>query len=258
MFDALKLALIVTLTVPVTTAALLIGSVDPHGKKAYGLGRFWTWMILKIGRISLKVDGLNHLDRHQSYIFMVNHQSNIDIPVLIQSLSGFQLRLIAKKELLWIPFFGWAMWASKHIIVDRADRLSAVRSLQTAKNRLKAGISIVVFPEGTRSRNGKLLPFKKGGFLLATQTNTPVVPVTINGSYATLPVGAWRVNPGTIEVIVGQPITVEGDGRGNLRLLAAEVRRAIEAQLRQPSPPPAGKTVGGSMVHGASPESRVN
>jgi 1-acyl-sn-glycerol-3-phosphate acyltransferase len=103
MFDALKLALIATVTVPAAVLTLLLGCVDPHGKTVYRLGRFWTWMILKVGGISLKVEGLKHIDRRNSYIFVVNHQSNIDIPVLIQSLVGFQLRWIAKKELLWDP-----------------------------------------------------------------------------------------------------------------------------------------------------------
>lgn len=235
MFDALKVALIATVTVPAAILTLLLGFVDPHGKTVYGLGRFWTWMILKIGGISLKVEGLKQLDPRTAYVFVVNHQSNVDIPVLIQSLVGFQLRWIAKKELLWVPFFGWAMWASKHIIVDRRDRLNAVRSLQEAKARLEAGISIVIFPEGTRSRNGKLLPFKKGGFLLAIQTNTSIVPVTINGSGATLPVGSWRLIPGRIEVRIGEPLSVKGYGPGNLRLLSAEVRRSIEAHLRAPA-----------------------
>ena len=115
---------------------------------------------------------------------------------LVQSLVRFQLRWIAKKELLWVPLFGWAMWATKHITVDRSDPLDAVRSLERAKERLAAGISIVVFPEGTRSRDGQLLPFKKGGFLLAAKTRTKIVPVTIVGSASLLPAGAWRLRPG--------------------------------------------------------------
>jgi 1-acyl-sn-glycerol-3-phosphate acyltransferase len=256
MIEALKLALIATVTVPAAVLTLLLGCVDPHGKTVYRLGRFWTWMILKVGGISLKVEGLKHIDRRNSYIFVVNHQSNIDIPVLIQSLVGFQLRWIAKKELLWVPFFGWAMWASKHIIVDRSDSLNAVKSLKKAKERLQAGISIVIFPEGTRSKDGKLLPFKKGGFLLATQTNTLIVPVTINGSGATLPVGGWRLIPGTIEVRVGEPLSVKDYGPRNLRLLSAKVRRAIEMHLREPSAASAEtcQTVGRPMLHQAPPQ----
>jgi 1-acyl-sn-glycerol-3-phosphate acyltransferase len=231
MLDVLKLAFVAAVTLPAALLTIMIGLVDPHGKKVYGLARFWTWMILKTAGVSLAVEGLKRIDPQRQYIFVVNHQSNIDIPVLVQSLAGFQLRWLAKKELLWIPFFGWAMWAAKHIIIDRADRFDAVKSLQEARQRIQAGISIVVFPEGTRSRTGNLLPFKKGGFLLATQTNTPVVPVTINGSGACLPVGAWRAAPATVEVWVGEPIAVEGYGRGNLHLLAARAREAIERNL---------------------------
>jgi 1-acyl-sn-glycerol-3-phosphate acyltransferase len=235
MFDTLKLALIASVTIPAALLTIVVGSVDPYGKAVYWLGRFWTWAILKIGGISLRVDGLKRIDPGKQYIFMANHQSNVDIPVLIQSLAGFQLRWIAKKELLWVPLFGWAMWASRHIIVDRTDRLNAVKSLQKAKQRLQAGLSIVIFPEGTRSKNGKLLPFKKGGFFLATQTDTALVPVTISGSGAILPVGGWRLNPGTIEVRIGEPLSVKDYGPGNLRLLSAEVRRRIEMHLREPS-----------------------
>jgi 1-acyl-sn-glycerol-3-phosphate acyltransferase len=239
MFAALKLALIATITVLAAILTTIRGSVDPNGKTVYRLGRIWSYTILKIGGISVRVEGLKGIDPSKQYIFMANHQSNLDIPVLIHTLNGFQLRWIAKKELLWVPFFGWAMWASKHIVVDRTDRLNAVKSLQRAKERLQAGLSIVIFPEGTRSRSGKLLPFKKGGFYLAAQTNTPIVPLTINGSGAVLPVGGWRFLPGTIEVRIGEPLTVRGYGRGDLRLLSSEVRRAIETHLREPLRPTA-------------------
>ena len=97
----------------------MLGLFDPHGKRVYLINQFWTWLILRIGRDFTQVRGLENIDPGQQYIFMVNHQSNIDIPVVVQSLANFQLRWIAKKELLWVPFFGWAMWATKHITVDR-------------------------------------------------------------------------------------------------------------------------------------------
>jgi 1-acyl-sn-glycerol-3-phosphate acyltransferase len=164
---------------------------------------------------------------------MVNHQSNVDIPILVQGLPLFQLRWIAKKELLWVPFFGWAMWATKHITVDRSNSIAAVRGLRRAKERIAAGISVVVFPEGTRTRDGQLQPFKKGGFLLAVQTKTDVVPVTIRGSRELLPSGAWRLGSGTVEVIIDQPISITGYRPGNLRLLVDRVHETIAAHLRQ-------------------------
>ena len=215
------------------TLATLAGLIDPHGKVVYRINRFWTWAILRAGGVKLKVAGLEKLDPSRQYIFMANHQSNVDIPILVQSLARFQLRWIAKKELLWVPFIGWAMWATKHIIVDRANPMNAVKGLRRAEQSIAAGISVVVFPEGTRSRDGQLQSFKKGGFLLAVQTNTEIVPVTIKGSRALLPSGAWRLHSGTVQVVVDQPVPIAGYRPGNLRLLSDQVRETIASHLRQ-------------------------
>jgi 1-acyl-sn-glycerol-3-phosphate acyltransferase len=134
------------------------------------------------------------------------------------------------------------MWATKHITVDRADPLDAVKSLERARERLDAGISIVVFPEGTRSRDGRLLPFKKGGFLLAVRTRTKIVPVTIVGSASLLPAGAWRLRPGTIDVFVDRPILAENYRIGKLRSLTEQVRQVIAAHLEQRGGPQETKT----------------
>jgi 1-acyl-sn-glycerol-3-phosphate acyltransferase len=227
------LALIVVLTMILATLTTLAGLIDRHGKVVYRINKFWTWAVLYAGGVKLKVSGLERLDPRRQYIFMVNHQSNVDIPILVQSLPRFQLRWIAKKELLWVPFFGWAMWATKHITVDRASPLRAVKSLRLAKARIAAGISVVVFPEGTRSRDGQLQRFKKGGFLLAAETGTDVVPVTILGSRELLPSGAWRLRAGLVEVIIDAPVSIAGFRPGNLRLLMNQVRDRIAARLRQ-------------------------
>jgi 1-acyl-sn-glycerol-3-phosphate acyltransferase len=232
MFYLLKLWVFLLITVLAAVVTILLGLFDRHGKSAYRASQIWTALILRMGGVGLRVRGREYIDSRQQYVFMVNHQSNLDIPVLVQSLVNFQLRWIAKRELLWIPFFGWAMWASRHITINRADPLTAIKSLKRAKERMAAGISIVVFPEGTRSRDGKLLRFKKGGFLLAAQSNRPIVPVTINGSRQVLPAGAWRLSGGIVEVIISEPIAVDGFGPGTLRHLSNQVRQAIEKHLR--------------------------
>jgi len=234
MFYIVPLALFIAITIPLALLTILLGFFDRYGKRVYRINQFWTWLILRLGGVVLKIHGAENVDAGRPYIFMVNHQSNVDIPVLVQALARFQLRWIAKKELLRVPFFGWAMWATKHITVDRADPADAVRSLERAREKIAAGISVVVFPEGTRSRDGRLLRFKKGGFLLAAKAQTPIVPVTINGSGAVLPSGAWRLRPGSIEVMIGKPIAVAGHRAGKLRALSDEVRQAIEANLRAP------------------------
>ncbi|MGH7816314.1 MAG: lysophospholipid acyltransferase family protein [Candidatus Binatia bacterium] len=234
MFYPLEFTVIVFATVLLATLTTLCGIFEAHGKRAYRINQFWTWVILRVAGISLKVAGLENIDPKRQYIFIVNHQSNLDIPVLIEALPEFQLRWIAKKELLRVPFFGWALWATKHVTVDRADPRDAVKSLERAKQMIAAGISLVVFAEGTRSRDRSLQKFKKGGFLLAVQTHTPIVPVTVNGSGSLLPAGAWRLRPGTIEVVVDQPVAVEGFRPGNLRLLSNQVRDKIASHLLEP------------------------
>ena len=235
MLYSFKLLMISVVTVPAALLIILLGLFDRYGKYAYGITRLWSWIILIIGGVRLKVAGLSNIDPKRQYIFMANHQSHIDIPILIQSLPAFQLRWIAKRELLWVPFFGWAMWAAKHITVDRSDRMDALGSLKKAKERMKSGISLVIFPEGTRSSNGHLLPFKRGGLLLAVRTQTPIVPVTISGSWAILPKGDWRIRRGQIEVTVGPPVSVKNYRPGTLRALSADVQELIENNLQSAS-----------------------
>jgi 1-acyl-sn-glycerol-3-phosphate acyltransferase len=231
MLHFFKLAVIGMITVPAALATIIIGLFDPYGKHAYVISRIWTWMILTVAGVSLKVNGLNHIDPKRQYIFIANHQSNIDIPVLIQSLPGFQLRWIAKRELLRIPLFGWAMWAAKHITVNRSNRAEGMAILKKAQQRMRGGISLVIFPEGTRSMNGRPLPFKRGGLLLALKTQAAIVPVTINGSGKILAKGDWRIRRGIIEVTVGEPISVENYRRGTLRGLSAKVYAVITESL---------------------------
>ena len=231
MLYLLKLAVVAMVTVPAALVTILLGLFDPHGKHVYFIGCSWAWLILALGGVAIRVHGLDRLDARQRYLFIVNHQSNVDIPVLLQSLTGFQLRWIAKKELLWVPFLGWAMWAGKHIAVDRRDSAGALGGLKKAAARMASGISVVVFPEGTRSPDGRLLPFKRGGFLLAAKTGAPVVPVTISGSHRVLPKGAWRLRPGIVDVYVSEPIPMTEHRPGALRNLADQVQRIIEKKL---------------------------
>jgi 1-acyl-sn-glycerol-3-phosphate acyltransferase len=235
----LKLLVIFVVTVPATLLIILLGPFDRNGKHVQRITSLWTKMILTVGGVVLNVKSLSQIDPKQQYVFMVNHQSNIDIPVLIQSLPALRLRWIAKKELLWVPLFGWAMWAAKHVTVNRSDRFDALGSLKKAKERMKDGVSLVVFPEGTRSSEGDLLPFKRGGFLLAVKTGAPIVPVTINGSAAILPKGDWRIRGGPIEVVIGTPVSVENYRPGTLRALSAHIRELMlqtASQLKAPKP----------------------
>src|SRR5215208_3669500 len=165
MLYGVRFAFFTAATIVLSLLTALVGVFERHGKIAYQVNRLWTWVLLRAAGITLQVDGLENLDARRPYIFMVNHQSNLDIPALVQSLKSFQLRWIAKRELLWVPFFGWAMWATKHIIIDRGDRSAALGTLKKAQERIAGGVSVVVFQEGTRSLDGTPQPFKRGGFL---------------------------------------------------------------------------------------------
>lgn len=226
---SIKLLLLGLLTIPTCLVLLPMAPFDRDGTFAYRISRFWARVILKLSGIRLKVQGLEGLDPNRQYIFIANHQSYIDIPALAQALPQFQLRWIAKKELFWIPLFGWILWTSKHIIVDRSSLSRAMNSLKKARERIEKGISVVIFPEGTRSHCGDLLPFKRGGFLLAFKSKTPIVPVTIKGSGAIWSRGDWRIRSGEIEIVVSKPVPVDRYHAGNLKHIMSRVRAEIES-----------------------------
>lgn len=226
---SLKLLLIGLFSIFIGMVLFVLAPFDRTGRLASLPTTLWSWAILKICGIRLKVQGLERLDPNRPYIFIANHQSYIDIPVLIQALPSFQLRWIAKKELLWVPLFGWAIWSAKHIIVDRSNLSKAKASLKKAEQRIKAGVSVVLFPEGTRGSNGGLLPFKRGGFVLAIKARTPIVPVTVSGAGTILPPGDWRIRKGEIKVIVSEPVEVDRYQIGKVKELLTRVREQVES-----------------------------
>jgi 1-acyl-sn-glycerol-3-phosphate acyltransferase len=227
-----KLFFVALLSLPASLIIILVFPFDPRGELAYKPSRLWCSAVLKIVGIRLTVRGLEQITPGRPYVFVANHQSHLDIPLLAHALVGFQLRWLAKKELARIPIFGWALRAARNIIVDRSDPAKAAASLKKAREALAMGVSLVFFPEGTRSRSGELLPFRRGGFLLAAETGTTIVPITIKGSHLVLPRGDWRMRAGEVEVVLGRPIAVEKSGLEGVRALAERARAAIEAELR--------------------------
>jgi 1-acyl-sn-glycerol-3-phosphate acyltransferase len=158
---------------------------------------------------------------------MSNHRSNFDVLVLITALWDFQLRWVAKEELARIPGFGWALKATKQIFINRRDHAAAVASLERARERVQSGISVVFFPEGTRSEHG-MLPFKKGGFVFAIETGTPIVPIGITGTASILPRNGWLVRRGgTVRVVIQPPIPTAHLTVADRDHLLAAVERAI-------------------------------
>lgn len=199
----------------------------PNGNPLIWCARPWAAMILLTCGVRVRVTENGHRDLGQPAIYITNHQSLFDVLALIRALPG-QYRIIAKKELFGIPVFGWALSMAGFIKLDRADRDQARASLGVAAARVRAGRSLVVFAEGTRSPDGRLLPFKKGGFVLAIESGTPVVPISISGSRAVLGKETLDIKRGTIDVVIGAPIATMALTYDDRNALIAKTRLAIE------------------------------
>ena len=196
------------------------------GNPLHKIARFWGKSILVVSGVKVCVKGLSNIDLSAPYIYMPNHQSNFDIPVLLGHLT-VQFRWLAKMELFKIPIFGRAMRKAGYISIDRYHRESAIESLKVAANKIKNGVSVLIFPEGTRSRDGKIQPFKKGGFVMAIDSGIPIVPVVITGTRAIMPKGRFRVYPGHVSMVIHKPIDTSTYIRETKEVLMESVRRVI-------------------------------
>jgi len=196
------------------------------GNPMHLVARFWGRSILVVSGVKVSVKGLSNVDLSAPYIYMPNHQSNFDIPVLLGHLT-VQFRWLAKMELFKIPIFGRAMRKAGYISIDRNNRQSAFESLKVAADKIKSGVSVLIFPEGTRSLDGRIRPFKKGGFVLAVDSGVPVVPVVITGTRAIMSKGRLRINPGQVSMVIHKPIDTSIYTRKTKGSLMESVRRVI-------------------------------
>ena len=173
--------------------------------------RWFGQRVVELLQIRLEASGAEKVPLGRAYVYMSNHQSHLDIPMLYASLPSPTIRMLGKKELFQIPLWGRGLRAAEFVEVDRSNHDSAMRSIDYAKRLVRDGVSIYLAPEGTRSRDGRIGPLKKGGFHLALETQTPIVPVAIRGTIDILPRGARSARLGqTVTVTIGAPIPVEG------------------------------------------------
>ncbi len=229
------MAFVVLQTFVLGLAAVLASLFDRTGNAGFYLGKLWSRNNLYMSGVRVATRGLRHIRKNQPYIVMANHQSHYDVVALMGYLP-LQFRWVMKIELRRIPFFGYCCERIGTISIDRGDSEKARQSLQSAGEKIRAGASIMFFPEGTRSPDGRLLPFKKGGFVIALAAGVPILPVTVRGGRAILPKGTLKMIPGRMEVIVHEPISVSGYTNETKEDLMRKVQAVIESGLKEDRP----------------------
>jgi 1-acyl-sn-glycerol-3-phosphate acyltransferase len=213
-------------TIVLGTISILSTIVDRSGNFGHRCARAWSWLILKTTGVTVRVEGLERLDPSRSYVFAANHQSIYDIPIVFAALP-FQLRIIAKESLGKIPFMGWHLQRTGHVLVDRSK--PGAGTVKKMAKLATEGHSLIVFPEGTRSTDGSVARFKGGSFLIALEAGLPVVPISIAGSRHVMFRGEMIVKPGTVSLVVHDPIETAGLPRDAARELAENVRETVAA-----------------------------
>jgi 1-acyl-sn-glycerol-3-phosphate acyltransferase len=223
---------VVLITLICATAAIVVSFLRKGGNFAHLVGRFWARSIVFVSRVKVSVQGLEHIDPGAAYVYMANHQSMFDILTLLGYLP-VQFRWLAKMELFQIPVFGYSMARVGYISIDRSNRKSAYKSLQEAAQKIAQGVSVVVFPEGTRSRDGQIKPFKGGGFYLAIRSGRPIVPVVIIGSHHVMPKGRLRIRRGQIILNINPPIETTHYNSSTKEILMESVRSTMKRDLER-------------------------
>jgi 1-acyl-sn-glycerol-3-phosphate acyltransferase len=232
----------ITVYTVVLGAASLASSVfDRRGYFAHRCARAWSWLILRTTGVRVTIEGLDRVTPGTTYVFVANHQSHYDTPVVFASLP-FQLRIIAKESLQRFPVLGWHLMRGGHLLVDRrhpdpAGILARWRAL------VSNGLSLIIYAEGTRSPDGRVGRFKAGSFLLAIEAGLPVVPLAIVGTRGVMPKSRLRTEPGDVTLVVHDPIPAPASGRATIheaRVLADRVHGIVARTIGERQGPPAG------------------
>lgn len=223
---------VVWLALMFTFACLLMLFTLDADKSMWVARRLFAPVALWAAGARVSVQGQENVDPSRPTIYVSNHQSAADIPALLVALP-VNVRFVAKKQLRWVPIIGWYLRLAGHILVDRSNTRSAIASLDAAGKKIRAGTSILMFPEGTRSPQRRILPFKKGPFALALKAKVPVCPVTVEGAGELMPKRSLRIVPGEIRVKIGKPIDTtqysEADREGLIRTVRdAVIRQSLE------------------------------
>jgi len=217
---------IVLATIVLATVVIVVAFFSRDGNAPHLVARAWARSILFVSGVQVHINGLENLDIDGSFILMPNHQSNFDIPVLLGCLP-VQFRWLAKAELFKIPIFGRGMRGCGYISIDRSNRKSAFQSLSKAAAKIRNGVSVLIFPEGTRSWDGKILPFKKGGFVLSVDAGVPIVPIVIFNTGSIMPKGKLLIRTRSVRMDILKPISTSDYTRKTKDDLMDTVRNTI-------------------------------
>ncbi len=226
----LSLLHLILLTLGLCVVALFLSLFEKEGKAAHRLARFWARAHLCVCGISISCTGLENIGA-RPYIFMCNHQSALDIFALFAALP-VSFKWVAKRELFRIPFLGWSMKRAGYISLDRANPREALKAIEDAAAKIRDGMNIIIFPEGTRSVDGVLLPFKKGAFSLALRAKVPIVPIGIRDTNRLQPKESFIPNQkGVIYINVGEPIDTAQETRSAKTNIMLHVRNEIQTLM---------------------------
>jgi 1-acyl-sn-glycerol-3-phosphate acyltransferase len=227
LFCMLVTAVSTAILFPVAVLAMIV-TLDP-GKSVWVARRLWSPILIWAGGAKVMVSGQENVDPNRPTIYVSNHQSTLDIPVGFVAVP-VNFRYIAKHQLQYVPLIGWYLWLAGHIFINRGKRDKAIASLDEAARKVRNGKSVFVYVEGTRSDDGRILPFKKGAFALALKAGVPIVPVTIEGSGTVMPKNSWNIKPGPVYVKIGKPIDTKAFEDSDREGLIKTVRDVVIAQ----------------------------
>ena len=203
------------------------GMFDGDGRRLHWFSYVWSWLIMKTILSPVKVTGLDKIDTSKPHVYAVNHASALDIPVIYVNLP-FQFRIAFKKELLAYPVVGWQLRRSGQICIDQQNPSHSISSIRAALKGLKAGLPLVIYPEGGRTPDGEIKPFLPGAFFLAIKAQVDIVPVALVGTYELLPMNTYHIKCRPLEMRVGEPISTVGLTGRDLETLSARVQKAVE------------------------------